>query len=644
VAALPQWSVHPVGIDVSISGNPTNPSPDPWRQKYYDSLNELEVREREWTELESLLRRSISHLTLLGDGQDPQLDEKLEYLRNIIREEKDKGRIKRLVEGVARSAEQVQRAISKTQNRPPDSAEVLGRLIESIPFPESQKRQVEKFARSLLNKRDVDEPQLIADFTALVVNAIGEPTGEEPEQRPRGGLLKKIFSHDEPHDSTAVGSEGIDPGEGGSGLPVGDVVKILLRMLRELALPASLDRDIAQLRQSIQNANTQRKLDRWCMETARLINRHLGNETTSATIEDTGEDLGVAPGLSATEALSCLLDTFSLPAEMEVIASGLKEKLIANPKPKELPKIIKSIAAMVTELRQAVYKERRELEKFLKQLTDNLQEIDRGLQGTDSDRRESLANSKKLQNEVHTQVEGLELSVREAQDIDRLKVEASERLTAIRLHMSQYIEKEEKRSQNSEKKIKRLTIKLHKMEDESSGLRQRVDEARKQALQDSLTGLFNRLAFDERMATEYDRWRRYQAPLSIAIWDLDHFKHINDNYGHKAGDKVLQAVGQMLATRLRSADFTARYGGEEFVTLMPETVLKDAMVMTEKFRQLIDTTGFHHSGEKVSVTISCGVAEFHNGDTTESVFERVDQALYRAKDNGRNRCEAEVCN
>ncbi len=630
-----------MGRDVSISGNPTNQSPDdPWRQKYYDSLNELEEREREWAEWESLLRRSISHLTLLGDGQDPQLDEKLEYLRNIIREEKDKGRIKRLVEGVARSAEQAQGAASKTVDRPPDSTEILGRLLESIPFPKSQKKQVEKFIHNILNKRDVDEPQLISGFTSLVADAMGGSVGQKLEDPPKEGLFKKMFRHDEHHDPALAGVDEIDSGGGDAELSVEDVIKILLRMLRELELPASLDRDITQLRQSIQNANTQRKLDRWCMETARLINRHLGNKTTQAPTQGLGE----APGLSATEALSSLLDTFSLPAEMEPIASGLKEKLIAKPKPRELPKIIKSIAAMVTELRQAVHKERRELEKFLKQLTDNLQEIDRGLQGTDIDRRESLANSKKLKKEVDTQVVGLEASVREAQDLDQLKVEASERLSAIRLHMGQYIQKEEQRSRKSEQKIGHLTTQLHKMENESNGLRQKVDEARKQALQDSLTGLFNRLAFDERMVTEYARWQRYQAPLSIAIWDLDYFKRVNDNYGHKAGDKVLQAVGKMLATRLRSADFTARYGGEEFVTLMPETSLVDAMTMTEKFRQLIEATGFHHSGKDVDVTISCGVAEFHRGDTTESVFERVDQALYHAKENGRNRCEAEVYN
>lgn len=625
-----------MGIDVSTSGNPTQQSPDPWRQKYYDSLNELEEREREWTELESLLRRSISHLTLLGDGQDPKLDEQLEYLRNIIRDEKDKERIRRLVEGIARSAEQVQGATSETQDRPADSAEILGQLLESIPFPKSQKRQVEKFIRNLLNKQDVDEPQLIAGFTSLVADAIGEPTAKELEERPKGGLFKKMFNHDGRHEPALAGANEIDPGGDDSALPVEDVTKILLRMLRELELPASLDQEIVQLRQSIQNANTQRKLDRWCMETARLINRHLGNKTTHTSAE--------APGLSAAEALSSLLDTFSLPAEMESIASGLKEKLVTGPKPKELPKIIKSIAAMVSELRQAVHKERLELEKFLKQLTDNLREIDRGLQGTDIDRRESLADSKKLQKEVHTQVDGLEVSVRVAQDLERLKAEASEKLTAIRLHMNQYIKKEEKRSQDSEKKIKRLTIQLHKMENESNGLRQRVDEARKLALQDSLTGLFNRLALDERMVAEYARWQRYQAPLSIAIWDLDNFKCINDSYGHKAGDKVLQAVGQMLATRLRSADFTARYGGEEFITLMPETGLRDAMTVAEKFRQLIDATGFHHGGEKVDVTISCGVAEFHSGDTTESVFERVDQALYRAKEKGRNRCEVEIYN
>ncbi|MGZ5575370.1 MAG: GGDEF domain-containing protein, partial [Methylobacter sp.] len=127
-------------------------------------------------------------------------------------------------------------------------------------------------------------------------------------------------------------------------------------------------------------------------------------------------------------------------------------------------------------------------------------------------------------------------------------------------------------------------------------------------------------------------------PLSLIIWDIDHFKTINDRYGHKAGDKVLLLIAKQLSDHSYTTDFISRFGGEEFTMLLPNTDSQSALSRANQLRQVIEKTGFNASGTSVAITISCGITEFIPDDTDEAAFERADQALYQAKQQGRNRC------
>jgi len=157
---------------------------------------------------------------------------------------------------------------------------------------------------------------------------------------------------------------------------------------------------------------------------------------------------------------------------------------------------------------------------------------------------------------------------------------------------------------------------------------------------DPLTGAFNRLAYEEHLQAEYQRWRRFGNPLALLVWDIDHFKGINDRCGHAAGDAVLRGIAEQLAGGVRATDFVARYGGEEFVMLLPGADRAAALVVADKLRRRIAESAFGDDGAKIAATISCGVACFGPGDAPQSVFDRADQALYRAKNAGRNCCRA----
>lgn len=212
---------------------------------------------------------------------------------------------------------------------------------------------------------------------------------------------------------------------------------------------------------------------------------------------------------------------------------------------------------------------------------------------------------------------------------------------AIRDHVAVLRRQDKDRNEEAEHRIRLLTAKLNNMEKEASSMRACMQRERDQAYTDQLTSLPNRIAYDERIGQEYARWSRYGAPLTMVVWDIDHFKRINDEHGHAAGDAVLRQLAQIFKNQLRRTDFTSRWGGEEFVTLMPETPLYVAFIVVEKLRMAVQQYTFQHAGESIPVTLSAGVSQFHEGDTAESVFNRSDDALYRAKEGGRNQSRLE---
>jgi diguanylate cyclase (GGDEF)-like protein len=150
---------------------------------------------------------------------------------------------------------------------------------------------------------------------------------------------------------------------------------------------------------------------------------------------------------------------------------------------------------------------------------------------------------------------------------------------------------------------------------------------------DSLTGLYNRRMLRNFLALEMDRARHYQRPLSLILFDLDHFKRINDRYGHPVGDEVLKTVAQLVQTQLRSADLLVRWGGEEFIILAAATDKVGASRLAESIRHAIAVHLFDHAG---SITASFGVAQLNKDHSLDAFLSQVDLNLYAAKTAGRN--------
>lgn len=157
---------------------------------------------------------------------------------------------------------------------------------------------------------------------------------------------------------------------------------------------------------------------------------------------------------------------------------------------------------------------------------------------------------------------------------------------------------------------------------------------------DALTGVNNRRSLEIHLKEELDRHRRYDRSFSLIMFDIDHFKMVNDTYGHQCGDHILQSIATLIAGSIRGEDILARYGGEEFCCLLPETAISAAVSIAERCRKKVANHSFKYHDQNINITISLGVSAM-NSDTTnpDILLKRADDGLYAAKNNGRNRVE-----
>jgi diguanylate cyclase (GGDEF)-like protein len=165
-------------------------------------------------------------------------------------------------------------------------------------------------------------------------------------------------------------------------------------------------------------------------------------------------------------------------------------------------------------------------------------------------------------------------------------------------------------------------------------------QALQTAMNDPLTGAGNRVAMDNALHRELQMAQRYDQALSILMIDIDHFKQVNDNYGHAFGDSVLKEVVGAIDSVTRNTDMTFRYGGEEFVVVLSKTEAQGARVIGERIREYIEAMQVDEDGKKLQVSVSIGTSTLETNEPVKSLFGRADQALYKAKNNGRNRLEA----
>jgi len=333
-----------------------------------------------------------------------------------------------------------------------------------------------------------------------------------------------------------------------------------------------------------------------------------------------------------------VLDRLSSLAELRPALADLCERSKGTLSCEEFAEGLEKVARLIGEQRANLMRERREIEELLQQMDVRLGEIATYLAGEVADQKSAQASSEQLDLLVMSQVSDLSSDVQAAQDLGTLRARVRERLNTISSHLQDFRNREGARVSAQLDRTQRMRLRVTDLEREIHGLHKSLQEEQSLRMIDALTGIPNRAAYDERIRHEFIRWQRENIAVSVLAWDIDRFKEINDAYGHSAGDKVLRVIAQHLAQHVRGTDFVARYGGEEFVMILIGTDIAGAAVTADKIRVGIENMGFHFHNKPVVVTASCGITTFRGDDTPETIFDRADRALYRAKDGGRNCC------
>ncbi len=325
--------------------------------------------------------------------------------------------------------------------------------------------------------------------------------------------------------------------------------------------------------------------------------------------------------------------TFGSTSQLE----NLREQLEDFEQPSDWHDCLDMIIQQIRHLISTLNDDKAELESLIVDVSKQLGEISSALNEEHEDSQQGRAETRHLQSIMDQNVSGIQQKLQDESDIDQLKSGLNTHLQYIKSSLVEFVEKDDQRYARAEKRNHQLLEQIRSMEDESNELRQKLDENRRKLLHDSLTGVRNRLSYDELLEQEIARFSRYREIFSYALLDIDHFKRINDQYGHNAGDNALRIVATMMLRHIRKTDFLFRIGGEEFVLLLPKTQIENAAPLVEKIRKSVSKAEFHYKQERVSVTMSAGLTEMRPNDGAISIYERADKALYEAKRGGRDR-------
>ncbi len=560
-----------------------------WREKYLNALDEQDQLEKKFAEQQAILRSALVRVSIAADGQDEVLDRILASLREKLRGDMSTVDMSDILQQLERAA------LSFEQQREQGSQDVRQALmdvtkpLQQFKLSRSVKKELGDYLSQLpqRSKKVRLYPALLQQLAKIQQLAL-----EEIEQPKTGFFERLLGAKAEPKTTAADLLADMDNPDA----------------LAQEESQAALEQHREEARVSLNIAPRAKSqvpelAPEYAEEIARVLNQFLLSLENEAAIKDKVDAIRrqVANGLAQT----ALIPTLEAVRDLVMEAYLAANQAFAN---------------------------------YLKNVNQELAEIYGLLGGAVKNNQQELAASRKLQDDVMREMSDLETSANSATDINQLKDRVKSQIGNIRQAIDQYQSSDINQHQLAQQ-LATLGEKIKLMESEAEQNRSSLEKHRHKALHDPLTELPNREAYNERAVAEVQRWQRYQRPLTIAIFDIDYFKKINDNFGHQAGDRVIKVIGRSIAKRLREVDFFCRYGGEEFVAFMPETDADSALVVLEKLREAIAKAAFNYKNQPMSISISIGLTEFKAGDDLASAFERADKALYRAKANGRNRCE-----
>lgn len=337
------------------------------------------------------------------------------------------------------------------------------------------------------------------------------------------------------------------------------------------------------------------------------------------------------------EVILALLDRLSIIPGMNSKAKSIQQTIRKGIESNQWPMLLDSIAQEVNTALQLINDEKSELERFIAQVTSQLVEITGYIDEEQKDQQLSLDEVESFNLHMHEEMSKMHQNVEHATDINTLKSILDINISNLKENITHHLEVGKQLHSAAESRNSALSKQVKSMEKETIELKIRLNDSNNKLIYDTLTGVKNRMAYNEHIKNLMAHWNRYQELFSYTILDIDHFKKVNDSYGHNTGDKVLKLVAQIMQKNIRETDTLFRIGGEEFVLILPNTTAEQAAPTIEKLRQAVSQSGFRFKDEKVDIQISAGLTQVTQEDSEESLYERADKGLYQAKESGRNK-------
>ncbi|MGY2255007.1 diguanylate cyclase [Pseudomonas reactans] len=674
-----------------------------WKEKYLKSIEQQDKLERRWAARLDLLRRGLVRSTLAAEGTDRAVDQCMKEMRDVVRTDDMDAALAALLPRLEKAVLDSEQRRETRVDQISTALTSLVTQLQKLPLPREVARPLKTFAKQLDGRvsqaREI--PLLLSELSGLQGQALNnlEPDGETP--RPGPGLLQRLFGAKEVANEAAENEAPPRPApQPAPAKPVAtepqppEQSEELTQALRAFApqpqetlapvsepvAPAKVAEpssesfiyeappQAAPIEAPVARVEPEPQVEEPAPESALAafietpeIQVEAPDETVIGSlslppvleVEEPDPDELQADGTYALpdspepsyssvakhieDTLLGLLEELSLPERHRPQAEAMRERLAHGLNWYELLPILDDLAVLMLAITDSG---QHEFEAYLKQLNERLEAFQGHLQVASDGHADSRSAARELDTQIREQVDGLQSSVQEAADLDSLKHVLESHLEGLLGTMDEHQQQRDQREQETAARLKGLAERVANMEQEAQGYRDHLEVQRQKALIDPLTGLPNRAAWSERLDQEVNTWHQRGNNLSLAMLDLDHFKRINDGYGHLAGDKVLKIIANVLRKRLRSSDFIARFGGEEFVLLMPNSSLSDALAAGEVLRAAIEACPFHFKGEPVTITVSMGVAQFQPGERSDLALKRADEALYRAKAAGRNQVQA----
>ncbi len=315
----------------------------------------------------------------------------------------------------------------------------------------------------------------------------------------------------------------------------------------------------------------------------------------------------------------------------------LRKEIQQSAEPEEVLAFRDDILNMIRAYGRMINEERNQVSDFISEIGHGLMEVERQYLKSMSHTGQSQDENAKFNILVETQIDDMKRSAQISTTLAEFKHLVMSRLASIRSALEEKSRTEALRQESVKEEMQTLQQNLNRMKKEVDQVHERRKALEKEILIDPLTGVANKRGLRDRLKDELQRYTRYQHGFSLLLFDIDHFKDINDQFGHWAGDKCLKEIIRRIKPALRETDFMARWGGDEFVVIFPGTDAESAATVAERIRKSIENTRFLYQRQEISLTISIGLTEVQPTDQSqEMMFNRVDKAMYQAKKKGRN--------